>query len=340
MRDLLAFYQTSSQAEAVRDELINAGFNRGDIKFHCASSSGKDEKGFWESIKEAFGFADEDDRDLYAEASRRGACSVALELDEDDQALQARAEEIMRRHNPLDLEQQAETWRSEGWRGRYAQQPATAATTQTTTSQQAAASQAAARRTEQPRRTEKGEVIPVVQEELQVGKRQIQRGGIRIHTRVTERPVQEQVHLREEHVNVERRPVNRPVTNADAAFKERAIEATETAEQAVVNKQARVVEEVALNKEVQERTETVRDTVRRTDVDVEQIPGRAGAQDDWTDQFVTTLSNDQRYRGRDWNAIEPDARTSFEQRYPGRRWEEFKDRIRSGFDRIRSKSRA
>jgi len=252
MRNLVAFYQTKSQAEAVRDELINAGFSRGDIKLQSPSSSGQEEKGFWESIKEAFGYAEEEDRHLYAEASRRGAYSVSLQIDNDDQpTLQTRAEEIMRRHNPVNLEEQAAKWRSEGWSGRYAQQPSTAATTQAT------ASQATRRET---RRTEGEEVIPVVQEELQVGKRQVQQGGVRIHSRVTERPVEEKVNLREEHVNVERRPVNRPVTSADVAFKERAIEATETSEQAVINKQARVVEEVALNKQVQERTETVRDT--------------------------------------------------------------------------------
>jgi len=332
MRNLVAFYQTKSQAEAVRDELINAGFSRGDIKLQSPSSSGQEEKGFWESIKEAFGYAEEEDRHLYAEASRRGAYSVSLQIDNDDQpTLQTRAEEIMRRHNPVNLEEQAAKWRSEGWSGRYAQQPSTAATTQAT------ASQATRRET---RRTEGEEVIPVVQEELQVGKRQVQQGGVRIHSRVTERPVEEKVNLREEHVNVERRPVNRPVTSADVAFKERAIEATETSEQAVINKQARVVEEVALNKQVQERTETVRDTVRRTDVDVEQIPGRTGKQEEWTEQFASTLCEDQRYRGRDWNAIEPDARTNFEQRYPGRKWDEFKDQIRRGYDKIRGKSRA
>ena len=122
---------------------------------------------------------------------------------------------------------------------------------------------------------ENGTVIPVVEEEIQVGKRQVQRGGVRIHTTVTEKPVEEQVTLREEHVHVDRRPVDRAVTDADmAAFKEGSFELTETAEEAVVAKQARVVEEVVVGKEASERTETVRDTVRRTDVDVEQIPGQ------------------------------------------------------------------
>jgi len=84
--------------------------------------------------------------------------------------------------------------------------------------------------------------------------------------------VQEQVTLREEHVTVERRPVDRPVTQADmSAFQQGTIEVTERAEQAVVAKEARVVEEVVVGKEATERTETIQDTVRRTDVDVEEL---------------------------------------------------------------------
>lgn len=123
------------------------------------------------------------------------------------------------------------------------------------------------------RGTTEGDVaIPIVEEQLQIGKRAVERGGVRVYSRVEERPVEEQVRLREEEVHVERHPVNREVTDADrAAFKEGVIEITETDEEAVVAKQARVVEEVVVGKEVSERTETVRDTVRRTDVNVEEI---------------------------------------------------------------------
>lgn len=120
---------------------------------------------------------------------------------------------------------------------------------------------------------DKEAVIPVVEEELIVGKREVEKGGVRITSKVTETPVEEEVRLREEHINVERRPVNRPVSSADNAFQVGAIEVTESAEEAVVAKNARVVEEVVVNKDVQERTETVRDTVHRADVDVQQVEG-------------------------------------------------------------------
>jgi uncharacterized protein (TIGR02271 family) len=112
--------------------------------------------------------------------------------------------------------------------------------------------------------------IPVVEEELKVGKRQVEGGGVRVKTNVTETPVEEQVNLREEHVRVERRPVDRPATAADMneAQHGRTLEVREKSEEAVVSKDARVVEEVVVGKEATERTETVRDTVRKTDVDV------------------------------------------------------------------------
>ncbi len=117
------------------------------------------------------------------------------------------------------------------------------------------------------------ERIPVVEEELHVGKREVERGGVRVESRVEERPVEEEVRLKEEHVRVERRPVDRPVGDAEGLFREGTLEVTERAEVPVVAKEARVVEEVIVNKEVGEHTETVRDTVRRTDVNVEEVKG-------------------------------------------------------------------
>ncbi len=116
-----------------------------------------------------------------------------------------------------------------------------------------------------------GNVIPVIEEELRVGKREVETGGVSVQTHITEKPVEERVTLREENVTVDRRPVDRPVTDADlAAAREGDINVTTRAEEAVVSKQAKVVEEVNIGKTVSEREETVRDTIRRTDVDVEE----------------------------------------------------------------------
>ena len=116
--------------------------------------------------------------------------------------------------------------------------------------------------------------IDVVEEELEVGKRKVDTGGVRVRSRIVERPVEESIRLRSEHVDIERRPVNRKASEADLAnFKEGTIEVTETAESAVVSKDARVVEEVHVDKTVEEHDEVIKDTVRSTEVDVEKIPG-------------------------------------------------------------------
>ncbi len=114
-------------------------------------------------------------------------------------------------------------------------------------------------------------VIPIIEEQLRLGKRTVEKGTAQVRTSVAEVPVQESVTLREESVTVERRPVDRAVENAPAAFREGTIEITEMAEVPVVTKEAHVVEEVVIGKNVTEHQETVRDTIKRTEVDVNEI---------------------------------------------------------------------
>jgi len=114
--------------------------------------------------------------------------------------------------------------------------------------------------------------IPIIEENLEVGKREVKTGGVRVRSRIVERPVEESLRLREERVNIERNTVDRPATAADLQnFQERDIEMVERAEVPVVSKEARVVEEVSIGKNVEERNETIQDTVRKTEVDVENL---------------------------------------------------------------------
>lgn len=157
----------------------------------------------------------------------------------------------------------------------------TSSETMNTTSRNVAATNTPTTDMNRSATTQSGNVIPVIEEELHVGKREVERGGVRVETHIEERPVEEQIRLREEHVRVERRPVDRAVGDSDLAnFKEGEIELTERAEVAVVGKEARVVEEVVVGKEVTEREEVIRDTVRRTDVDVEEINTNVTSTDD------------------------------------------------------------
>ncbi|MDQ6676912.1 MAG: YsnF/AvaK domain-containing protein [Acidobacteriota bacterium] len=187
--------------------------------------------------------------------------------------------------------------------------------------------------------------IPIVKEELEVGKRQVARGGVRVFSHMVETPVEEKVNLREEHVKVERRPVNRDVTQADMAnFKEGTIEVRETAEEPVVGKRARVVEEVVVGKEAIDRTETVRGTVRHTEVNTEKI-GAEHFQKNYAStgknydtyapayQYGSELANNPKYRGKSWSDVESSARTDWEKRGEGT-WDSFKDSVRHGWDKV------
>ncbi len=115
------------------------------------------------------------------------------------------------------------------------------------------------------------QTIPVIEEDLQVGKREVESGGATIHTKIEETPVEEIVKLRSEHVKVEPTSVDRPANEADFNQRESTIELMERMETPVISKEARVVEEINLDKTVEEREETIRDTVRKTEVDVEKF---------------------------------------------------------------------
>ena len=112
------------------------------------------------------------------------------------------------------------------------------------------------------------EVLALSEEQLTVGKRLVNRGTTRIRRFVVETPVEEAVTLHSEQVSIERRPAAAGATVTNADFTDRTIEVTETDEEAVVAKTARVKEEVVINKAATDRVETVRDTVRREDVEI------------------------------------------------------------------------
>ena len=205
-------------------------------------------------------FLPDEDRHHYEEGVRRGGYLLSGEVDADD------ADEAVRLlddANPVDIEGRANDWRSSGWD--YSTSSAAAGATPGLSGDRAYGSAG------------NEQSIPIVEESLRVGKREVDRGGVRVRSYVVETPVSEQVNLREENVSVERRRVDQPLSAADGdAFRERTIEMTETAEEAVVSKDARVVEEVVVRKDVDNHTETVNDTVRRTEVDIDDAARTAG----------------------------------------------------------------
>jgi stress response protein YsnF len=197
----------------------------------------------------------EDHANRYAEGVRRGGALVTVTTDENDAA---RVESVLDRHDPVDVDERHQSWKKSGWSRFDEKAPPHAAAA-----------------------GERETVIPVVEEKLKVGKRETEGGRVRIRSFMREEPVSEQVHLRQEKVHVERRPASGPVTGD--TFKERSFDVVERGEEAVVSKEGRVKEELVVRKEKQDRVETVRDTVRKTEVEVDRgvgsKTGRAAAGD-------------------------------------------------------------
>ncbi len=266
-RTITAMFDSRSDAEAARQRLVQSNIDADNVQIVDQSSSGTSGssggsseghmqgtthgQGFWASIKEAF--MTDEDRQGYEEGIRRGGYLLCARVHE------SRADEAIRlldESNSIDFDERQQQWRSEGWSGFSGQG----------TSQGMQSSERSD--------TVAEERIPLVEEQLRVGKREVARGGARVRSYVEEIPVHEQVNLREEHVSVERRPVNESVSARDLdsgdLLRERNIEMTETAEEAVVGKEARVREELVVRKTAEEHVENIDDTVRRTEVDIDQ----------------------------------------------------------------------
>jgi len=281
---LVAVYDTRAQADAARDALVAAGISHSAIQVldRGPGDTGRPatDEGFWGTLKSLF--APEEDINAYSHAIGRGHAMVVVtpgSASERQTALRT-----LETTDPIDFDARLEEWRQSGYD--YSQPNRSLATTETATAESAiggaAVTDTSLRSTagltpstpstveSSAARADDQETLKVVEERLRVGKREVTQGAVRLRSYVVERPVEEQVRLREERVTVERRPVDRPASPDEiGAFQERTIEARSTAEEAVVDKEARVVEEVGLRKEATERVETVRDTVRRTEVEVD-----------------------------------------------------------------------
>jgi len=275
---IVAMFETYDRALAARDVLVSAGIDRSRIEILAQSGTAQDasfhyernDEGIWGAIKRLF--MPDEDTHVYAEGIRRGYAMLVVRAGDGDQE---QIINLLESQDAVDVETHATNWRQSGWSGVHeghtAWQGQRSSSTGGMTSAAATGASAGFAATGAAGRGQE-EVIPVYEEQLRVGKREVGRGSVRVRSYVVEQPVQEQVHLREERVHVERRPVDRPADIAAGTaepFRERTIEVAATAEEAVVGKEARVKEEIVVGKDAEERTETVSDTVRRTEVEID-----------------------------------------------------------------------
>ncbi len=300
---LSAFFDTKADAEQALESLRAAGIPEANLRLTEGAQANDGttdangeirQKGFFEALGDFF--FPEEDRYAYAEGlSRGGYLLTVMNLPEH---LREQALDILDSSGAVNIDDREESWRAEGWSpaswadDRDSRQTGTTGLTGADpilTPEQAltGASGLTDRETASmdrdiaSDRSIEGqssatditdgstETIPVIEEQLRVGKRDTSHGRVRVRSYVREQPASAEVELRSERVELERRPVDRPVTDADTAFRDQVIEAEEYREEAVVSKEARVVEEIELRKQQETRTEQVTDTVRRTEVEVE-----------------------------------------------------------------------
>jgi uncharacterized protein (TIGR02271 family) len=290
-----------------------------------------------------------EDAEYYAEGVRRGGILVGVTVEERHVH---DTKEVLEEHDPIDIRRRAGEWRQAGWTpSEFMEGP-----------EMEGSKKEPADGT--PQVAEEAD-IEVVEEELDINKRGIETGGVRVRRVIHEEPVKEDVTLRKERVDVERRPADRYVDPDDMeTFAETTVEMRETDEEVVVSRDAHVVEEIHLEKTVEERTETVHETVRETEVNIEPVgePGREEEIDvakiDYTscetvyrEHFENTYAHagaswdtyraayrygydvalNERFRSRDWREIAPEVREAWEEQHP-KTWDRFREAIRKGWD--------
>lgn len=241
---VIAFYDKAEQAHQIGQELAPLGISQGDISV-LGGQGGSDGQGLLKSGASGQDFIKElgqlgvsqHEAHLYAQGLQHGGGLVIGRID-DQKAGQVAS--IMERQPVIDIESRAQQWRSE-----------------------------------EEEQSQEGQTVQGVEEEMQVGKRETQGGRVQVHTHIEEKPVEERIRLRQEELDVQRKKADRKLSpeEAEEALQERTIEVSAKREQPVVSKQARVVEEVSVGKSQSEREEVIRDTVRKTKLDVEQDAG-------------------------------------------------------------------
>ncbi|MDO5646999.1 MAG: YsnF/AvaK domain-containing protein [Paracoccus sp. (in: a-proteobacteria)] len=245
-RTLTAMFDSRDQADRAVQELRQLGVT--DVQLHGQDNPGygqmrhqeHEQRGFFDALGDFF-FPDED-RAAYAEGLSRGGYLVTAR-DVPDHLI-GQASDILDRDGSVDLETRETEWRDSGW-------------------------DRAAYHGDAPVRDG---TVEVVEEQVRIGKRDVDHGTVRVRSYVRETPVREDVELTHQRVQVERRPVDRPA--GQGAFTDQVIEARAYGEEAVVQKEARVVEEIELNTVTETHTETVEDTVRKTEVEIEEDAAR------------------------------------------------------------------
>lgn len=238
---VIGVFDTTNHATSAKEALVAAGFKASDIDFSTYGEKGYSGSTYDKSSNSVTGFfaslfdTDETTATRYADVASRGTV-VTVHTTTMEHAKKAAA--ILDQYGAIDFDQRSTAYATTGATGEL-----------------------------------HTDTLKVIEENISVGKREVETGGVTVRSRIIEKPVTETLRLRQEHVYVKRNPVDRAATEADFAAATGTLSVTETAEEAVVGKSARVVEEIEVGKNVDTRTEEIRETVRETEVDVVETTG-------------------------------------------------------------------
>jgi len=288
---VVGFFDDAADAQRAVEQLVSNGFDRSQIDISSGTGSGTastsghhdhdHENGITRFFKNLFGDNDED-ADRYSRVGMRSNSIVTVHAQSSDEA--ERAADLLDDYGAINVNERASQYETTGSttdydrttmsdRDRTADSDYNRNTAYSDTdTNRSNISDTSNFNTSDRDKSDRDQTINRIEENLDVSKRTVERGGVRVRSRIVEKPVEENIRLREERINVERNPVDREASRAELEnFEERDIELTERAEVPVVNKEARVVEEIRVTKDVDERNETIRDTVRRTEVDIDDL---------------------------------------------------------------------
>ena len=254
---VVAAFDTAAHAQAAVDALKAGGFHADDISMFDKNRVGLQEPGLWQRM--FGGGLHQYEADVYRDSLDRGGSVVSVRVPDSEVA---HATGILDIHRTIDVHDRAITAGI-----------APAARVEAAAAAIAAAPIVAVQKVAvSPKLAEAhDEVLRLAEEQLDVGKRMVETGKTRVRRFVTEREVSADVTLHEEHADIIRRAVTDPKYIGEIDWADSTIEVVETAEQALVSKTARVVEEVGLRKIGSDHVETIRDKIRRQQVEVERL---------------------------------------------------------------------
>jgi len=359
MQLVAGVFDSAADAENAREQLITAGFaqtsvsvqshpgesNLGDA--NSMNSNRSNTGGFMSSVSNFFSDlfgSDNEDSGHYSEAVRRGGSVVTVSVEDEDMVDRARS--ALADAGAVNMDTRADKWREQGY-SKF--DP----TSEPYKSEEVYA--------------ERARVIPVVREEREVGKREVDLGAVRVHARTESRPVNETMDLREQRADIDRRMVDRPATSADlGAVEGQTIEAKEMADRAIVNKSAGAVEEVSVGTRSSHTTQTLLDSVGNTVIGMDRdgmkdgdalqersagyrthfqnnFASSGGRYEEFEPsyQYGSTLGLDSRYANRSWDDIEPQAQQDWASQNrdskPGA-WERTKAAVKHGWESATGKN--